>query len=133
MPAATPPLSIQLFAIAALAGALGQYLYKSGADATDSSIMSYVLNPRLLGGIVCYVAVMVLFVAAFKKGGSLAVLYPIYVCLPFGGPPPNGPALAVEEHRPATDALLTVRDVAERGLLDLRDPAATRIFRAIRS
>ncbi len=30
------------------------------------------------GGVVCYVAVMVLFVAAFKRGGSLTVLYPIY-------------------------------------------------------
>lgn len=27
---------------------------------------------------VCYCAVMVLFVAAFKKGGSLAALYPVY-------------------------------------------------------
>jgi multidrug transporter EmrE-like cation transporter len=32
----------------------------------------------LLGGVICYVAVMVLFVAAFKKGGSLTVLYPVY-------------------------------------------------------
>jgi multidrug transporter EmrE-like cation transporter len=29
-------------------------------------------------GVVCYGAVMVLFVAAFKRGGSLAVLYPVY-------------------------------------------------------
>ena len=27
---------------------------------------------------ICYVLVMVLFVAAFKRGGSLTVLYPIY-------------------------------------------------------
>ena len=33
---------------------------------------------RLLGGVACYIAVMVLFVAAFKKGGSLTVLYPVY-------------------------------------------------------
>jgi multidrug transporter EmrE-like cation transporter len=31
-----------------------------------------------LGGVLCYVAVMVLFVAAFKRGGELTVLYPIY-------------------------------------------------------
>ncbi|MGZ5021448.1 MAG: hypothetical protein ACXWFY_02765, partial [Chthoniobacterales bacterium] len=31
-----------------------------------------------LGGVVCYVVVMVLFVAAFKRGGALTVLYPIY-------------------------------------------------------
>jgi hypothetical protein len=28
--------------------------------------------------VICYVAVMVLFVAAFKRGGELSVLYPIY-------------------------------------------------------
>ena len=40
--------------------------------------MSYLVNPRLLAGAACYIAVMVLFVAAFKKGGSLTVLYPLY-------------------------------------------------------
>ena len=74
----TPSISIILFAVAALFGALGQYLYKSGADLAGKSVMSYLLNPRLLGGVVCYIAVMVLFVAAFKKGGSLTVLYPVY-------------------------------------------------------
>lgn len=78
LPATTPIISILLFAIAAMLGAFGQYLYKSGADAADGSIISYIANVRLLGGIVCYIAVMVLFVAAFKKGGSLTVLYPVY-------------------------------------------------------
>jgi multidrug transporter EmrE-like cation transporter len=67
-----------MFLAAALLGALGQYLYKSGADAAGGTVVSYIANPRLLGGVVCYVAVMVLFVAAFKKGGALTVLYPIY-------------------------------------------------------
>ena len=74
----TPAISILFFLLASLLGALGQYLYKSGADAADSTIASYLLNGRLLAGVVCYVAVMVLFVAAFKKGGSLTVLYPVY-------------------------------------------------------
>lgn len=74
----TPFISIVFFLVASLLGALGQYLYKSGADLANGSIASYLANPRLLGGVVCYVAVMVLFVAAFKKGGSLTVLYPIY-------------------------------------------------------
>lgn len=74
----TPALSIVFFLLASLLGALGQYLYKSGADTAGASVASYVLNARLLGGVVCYVAVMVLFVAAFKRGGSLTVLYPIY-------------------------------------------------------
>ena len=74
----TPILSIVYFLVAALAGALGQYLYKSGADGASGSLASYVLNFRLLGGVACYIAVMVLFVAAFKQGGSMSVLYPLY-------------------------------------------------------
>ena len=74
----TPPISVIFFLAAALFGALGQYLYKSGADAASGTIASYFLNPRLIGGMVCYTAVMVLFVAAFKKGGALTVLYPVY-------------------------------------------------------
>jgi multidrug transporter EmrE-like cation transporter len=74
----TPKVSIALFLVASLLGAIGQFLYKSGADAATGSLASYLLNPKLVGGIVCYVAVMVLFVAAFKRGGSLTVLYPVY-------------------------------------------------------
>ena len=74
----TPAISIFMFVAAALFGALGQYLYKSGADAATGTITSYIMNPRLLGGVVCYIAVMVLFVAAFRKGGALTVLYPVY-------------------------------------------------------
>ena len=74
----TPLISIIFFTVAAVVGALGQFLYKSGAERTTSAVSSYLLNTRLLGGVVCYVAVMVLFVAAFKRGGSLTVLYPIY-------------------------------------------------------
>ena len=40
--------------------------------------MAYVLNPRILGGVVCYVAVMVLFIAAYRSGGALTLLYPTY-------------------------------------------------------
>jgi multidrug transporter EmrE-like cation transporter len=73
----TPPVSILLFIIAAVLGAAGQFFYKTGASRTTGSLLSY-LNGWLLGGVVCYIAVMVLFVAAFKKGGALSVLYPIY-------------------------------------------------------
>ena len=74
----TPAVSIVFFLAAALLGALGQYLYKSGADLATGTVTSYLVNPRLLGGVICYIAVMVLFVAAFKKGGALTVLYPVY-------------------------------------------------------
>ncbi len=74
----TPAISIVFFIVAAFLGALGQYLYKAGADLAGDSLASYVWNWRLLAGVACYVAVMTLFVAAFRKGGSLTVLYPIY-------------------------------------------------------
>ena len=74
----TPLLSIVLFILAALFGAAGQFLYKSGAERTTASPLSYLANPPLLGGIVCYILVMVLFVAAFKRGGAMSVLYPVY-------------------------------------------------------
>ena len=74
----TPSLSILFFLLASVFGAVGQFLYKSGADTAGGSVMSYVLNLRIAVGVVCYIAVMVLFVAAFKKGGQLSVLYPIY-------------------------------------------------------
>ena len=74
----TPPISIIMFIAAALLGAVGQYLYKAGAERAGASALSYILNARILGGVVCYIAVMVLFVAAFRRGGELTVLYPIY-------------------------------------------------------
>jgi multidrug transporter EmrE-like cation transporter len=74
----TPIASILMFAVAALLGALGQFLYKAGADRTTQTVSSYLFNPLLLGGVACYIGVMVLFVAAFKRGGAMSVLYPIY-------------------------------------------------------
>lgn len=67
-----------MFVAAALLGALGQFLYKSGADAASGGVSGYLLNWRIAAGVACYIGVMVLFVAAFKRGGSLTVLYPIY-------------------------------------------------------
>ena len=74
----TPLTSIFYFVLASALGAVGQFLYKGGADTAQGSLVSYIANVRILSGVVCYIAVMVLFVAAFKRGGSLAVLYPIY-------------------------------------------------------
>ncbi len=78
MSESTPISSVILFVVAALLGAVGSYLYKSGADGADGSIASFVLSPRILTGVVCYIAVMVLFVAAYRNGGALTVLYPTY-------------------------------------------------------
>lgn len=77
-PVQTPVSSMLCFLVAAFLGALGQFLYKSGAESASGTIVSYLLNGRILGGVVCYIAVMVLFVAAFRRGGELSVLYPLY-------------------------------------------------------
>lgn len=74
----TPYSSMVMFFVAAFFGALGQFFYKSGADKASSGMASYFLNMRLALGVLCYVIVMFLFVAAFKRGGSMATLYPIY-------------------------------------------------------
>ena len=74
----TSTSSILCFVVAAGLGALGQFLYKSGADRATNTVASYLANPRLLIGVACYLGVMVLFVAGFKMGGAMSVLYPVY-------------------------------------------------------
>ncbi|MCA9838785.1 MAG: hypothetical protein KC422_17855 [Trueperaceae bacterium] len=74
----TPLSSIIFFLIAGFLGAIGQYLYKSGAEKASGTFISFISNGRILAGVICYIAVMVLFVAAFKRGGELSVLYPLY-------------------------------------------------------
>jgi uncharacterized membrane protein len=74
----TPPSSIACFVVAAIIGSVGQYLYKAGAEEAGHTIISYLFNVKLLAGMGCYIAVMVLFVAAFRLGGAMSVLYPIY-------------------------------------------------------
>jgi multidrug transporter EmrE-like cation transporter len=74
----TPLVSIVCFLAASFLGAAGQFLYREGARRAVGGLTSYLLNVRILLGVVCYVGVMTLFVAAFKRGGSLTVLYPIY-------------------------------------------------------
>ncbi len=74
----TPAISALLILLAAVFGALGSYLYKSGSAVADGSLTGYLLNLRILTGVGCYSLVMILFVSAFRIGGSLTVLYPLY-------------------------------------------------------
>ena len=78
MMTSTPISSVLMFLFAAVMGALGSFLYKAGADRAENTIAGYIFNARLLVGVCCYIAVMVLFVAAYRRGGSLTVLYPTY-------------------------------------------------------
>lgn len=74
----TPLVSMLLFLLASVLGAAGQFFYREGARHAEGGITGYLASPRIWLGVGCYVAVMVLFVAAFKRGGALTVLYPIY-------------------------------------------------------
>ena len=77
----TPLLSIVLILVASVFGATGTFLYKTGAaHATETGVsgLSLATEPRILGGVGSYLVVMVLFVSAFKNGGAMSVLYPLY-------------------------------------------------------
>jgi multidrug transporter EmrE-like cation transporter len=69
---------IVLFLIAALLGALGQYFYKTSAESGNGGFLTWFSNYRFVTGVVCYIAIMFLFVWAFRIGGALTVLYPVY-------------------------------------------------------
>lgn len=70
----TVPILLNL--LAAVLGALGQYLYKLGG--LRLSLVPLYKNWPLYTGMVLFCVVMLLFVMAFKAGGKLAVTYPIY-------------------------------------------------------
>lgn len=74
----TPLLAITCMLIASILGAAGQYLYKAGTDRSPDGGISMFTSPWILGGMACYVAVMFLFTQAFRAGGSVTVLYPVY-------------------------------------------------------
>lgn len=74
----TPVRSIAMILVAAFLGSIGQYLYKEGARLPMHTITSWLTNWWIIIGMVCYIAVMGLFIAAFKTGGELTILYPMY-------------------------------------------------------
>ncbi len=74
----TPPIAILCMLAASVLGAVGQYLYKAGADRAGPGAFSFLLSPWIWAGMICYVAVMFLFTLAFRKGGTVTVLYPVY-------------------------------------------------------
>lgn len=64
-------------AFAAILGALGQFLFKH-ATQTRTGFLSIMISPHAILGFACYLTVMALFVHAFRRGGTVTVLYPIY-------------------------------------------------------
>ena len=76
--AQTPILALVCVIAASILGAGGQYLFKAGVDRTGERWLSFLTSPWPWTGMACYVAVMGLFTTAFRAGGSVTVLYPVY-------------------------------------------------------
>lgn len=74
----TPILSIVSVLAASILGAVGQFLFQHGAKHGKAGIVGFLTNPFILVGMVSYITVMVLFTYAFKIGGTVRVLYPLY-------------------------------------------------------
>jgi multidrug transporter EmrE-like cation transporter len=76
MPERSQTMPIILNLIAAFFGAIGQYLYKQGGKRLGTEPIYQ--NWPLFVGMVLFCGIMVLFVWAFKMGGRLSVVYPVY-------------------------------------------------------
>lgn len=74
----TPTAAILYVLVASVLGAAGQYLFKAGTDRGGNTPFSFLASPWVWMGMACYLAVMFLFTSAFRAGGMVTVLYPIY-------------------------------------------------------
>lgn len=70
----TVPILISL--VAAFLGAFAQYFYKIGAMKLDFS--NIFKNYYIFGGVTCFSIVLILFIVAFRLGGKMFVIYPVY-------------------------------------------------------
>ncbi|MBI4563119.1 MAG: hypothetical protein HY716_00295 [Planctomycetes bacterium] len=66
-------MALLCVALAAFLGAVGQFLIKAGSESKR-----VLLDFRVWTGMACYLLVMALFVYAFRRGGTVTVLYPVY-------------------------------------------------------
>jgi drug/metabolite transporter (DMT)-like permease len=72
----TQTVPILLSLLAAILGAMAQYLYKVGA--AELNLLTIYKNFHLIGGIISFTWVLILFLIAFKMGGKMFVIYPVY-------------------------------------------------------
>lgn len=63
---------------ASLVSAVGQHLVKTGADRHSGPWHAYVLSPWVQAGMASYVIVLALMSLAFRAGGTVSALYPVY-------------------------------------------------------
>ena len=74
----TPILAIASVLIASVLGGIAPFLFEHGSKQLTGRITDFVLNPYIIAGMATYLAVMVFFTYAFRIGGSVKVLFPIY-------------------------------------------------------
>ena len=74
----TPIVALACVLLASLLGAVGQFLFKAAAERGGSAGLGFLATPSALAGLACYVTVMMLFSYAFRRGGTVTVLYPLY-------------------------------------------------------
>lgn len=68
------PIALSL--IAAALGAWAQYFYKIAAG--KLGVVSIIKNYHLMAGLACFTGVLVLLIIAFRFGGKMFVVYPVY-------------------------------------------------------
>jgi drug/metabolite transporter (DMT)-like permease len=71
-------LPLAIFQLAALKGAVGQLLYTRGATAGKQGKGRAWAVGHVVGGMLLYVTVTLMFVLAYRLGGEVSVLYPSY-------------------------------------------------------
>ncbi len=74
----TPLAAIGTILVAAVLAGAAPFLFEYGSRRWQGGVIDFVLNPYIIGGMATYVIVMLLFTYAFKSGGTVRVLYPIY-------------------------------------------------------
>jgi drug/metabolite transporter (DMT)-like permease len=74
----TPMLAIASVLVASLLAGIAPFFFEHGSKQFQGRVTDFVLNPWILAGMTTYLAVMVFFTYAFRLGGTVKVLYPIY-------------------------------------------------------
>lgn len=74
----TPPLAVVSVLVASLLGAIAPIFLEHGARQWQGRVTDLILNPWVLAGAATYSAVLVFLTYAFRLGGTVRVVYPVY-------------------------------------------------------
>jgi len=77
----TPLLAIGSVLIASILAGAAPFLFEYGAKHTEGRVVAFITSPYIIAGMMTYLTVMVFFTYAFRLGGTVRVLYPIYASM----------------------------------------------------